>query len=289
MKVLPLIILLITACSFSLLSLDEPSGKNKTENQSFVLMTYNIRMNTPDDGVNAWPLRKDKVMGLLKFHQADLFGVQEALPEQVQELVTGFPDFDHVGVGRDDGISKGEHMCIFYRKSRFEKLADGNFWLNETPDKPGLGWDAACNRTCTWIKLKDKMTGKVLLHFNTHLDHRGSTARLEGAKLILQKMAEINRQSLPMILTGDFNSVKSGDPIQTILKVLADSREKCETTPYGPEGTSGGFDVKLMPRIIDYIFINDQVKVLRHGFLTDSWGLFYPSDHLPVLAETYIK
>jgi endonuclease/exonuclease/phosphatase family metal-dependent hydrolase len=289
MKVFPLFILLITACSFSLLSLDEPSGKNKNENQSFILMTYNIRMNTPDDGVNAWPLRKDKVIGLLKFHQADLFGIQEALPEQVNDLEAGFPDFDHVGVGRDDGISKGEHMCIFYRKSRFEKLADGNFWLSPTPEKPGLGWDAACNRTCTWIKLKDKVTGKVFFHFNTHLDHRGATARLEGAKLILQKMGDLNQLNLPVILTGDFNSVKSGDPIQTIMKVLADSREKSETTPYGPEGTSGGFDVKLMPGIIDYIFINDQVKVSRHGFLTDSWGLFYPSDHLPVLAEVRIQ
>jgi endonuclease/exonuclease/phosphatase family metal-dependent hydrolase len=285
MKVFPLIVLLIAACSFSTLSLDEPSGRNKKEVMSFNLMTYNIRMNTPDDGINAWPLRKDKVIGLLKFHQADLFGVQEALPEQVQDLVAGFPDFDHVGVGRDDGISKGEHMCIFYRKARFEKLADGNFWLSQTPDKPGLGWDAACNRTCTWIKLKDRMTGKTFFHFNTHLDHRGDTARLEGSKLILQKIAEINRQYLPVLLTGDFNSTKSGAPIQTILQVLADSREKSMAKPYGPEGTSGGFDVKLMPRIIDYIFINDKVKILRYGILTDSWGLFYPSDHLPVLVE----
>jgi endonuclease/exonuclease/phosphatase family metal-dependent hydrolase len=289
MRVLPLIVLLITACSFSLLSLDEPAGKNKNENHSFNVMSYNIRMNTANDGVNAWPLRKDKVIGLLKFHQADLFGVQEALPEQVEDLAASFLQYDHVGIGRDDGLSKGEHMCIFYRKSRFEKLADGNFWLSQTPEKPGLGWDAACNRTCTWIKLKDKITGKLFFHFNTHLDHMGKTARMEGAKLILDKIAALNRQNLPVVLTGDFNSVKSGDPIQTVLKVLADSREKCETIPYGPEGTSGGFDVKLMPNIIDYIFINDQVKVLRHGFLTDSWGLFYPSDHLPVLAEIWIQ
>jgi endonuclease/exonuclease/phosphatase family metal-dependent hydrolase len=289
MKILPLIILLITACSFDTLCLEETAGSRITEKSSFNVISYNIRMNTSNDGANAWPLRKDKVIGLLKFHQADLFGVQEALPEQVQDLEAGFPDFDHAGVGRDDGINKGEHMCIFYRKSRFEKLADGNFWLSQTPEKPGLGWDAACNRTCTWIKLKDKVTGKIFFHFNTHLDHMGSTARLEGAKLILQKMAELNRQNLPVILTGDFNSVKSGDPIQSILKVLADSREKCEAPPYGTEGTSGGFDVKIMPNIIDYIFIDDKVKVLRHGFLTDSWGLYYPSDHLPVLAEIRIQ
>jgi endonuclease/exonuclease/phosphatase family metal-dependent hydrolase len=289
MKIIPFIIILITACSFSIVSVEESGGGKRSDKQTINVMTYNIRMNTTADGVNAWPLRKEKVIELLKFHQADLFGVQEALPEQVEDLVAGFPEFDHVGVGRDDGISKGEHMCIFYRKSRFEKMADGNFWLSETPDKPGLGWDAACNRTCTWIKLKDKVTGKVLFHFNTHLDHRGSTARLEGAKLILQRIADLNRQILPLILTGDFNSTKSEEPIKAIMQVLADSREKCKTTPYGPEGTSGGFDVKPMSKIIDYIFTNVRVKILRHGILTDSWGLYYPSDHLPVLSEILIE
>ncbi len=289
MKVLPLVIVLITACSFSFLSLNGPMEKIKSKDHPFVVISYNIRMNTDADGVNAWPLRKDKVTGLLKFHKADLFGVQEALPEQVQHLAAAFPDFDYVGVGRDDGVSQGEHMCIFFRKSRFEKLADGNFWLSATPDKPGMGWDAACNRTCSWIKLKDRMSGKVFFHFNTHLDHRGTVARREGSKLILQKISEINTRQLPLVLTGDFNAVKSDEPIQIILKELSDSREKCVSTPYGHEGTSGGFEVKLMPRIIDYVFINDQVNVLRHGFLTDCWGLFYPSDHLPVLAEIRIE
>jgi len=265
--------------------MDEPMDKKKAVNQTFVVMSYNIRMNTEADGVNAWPLRKDKVAGLLQFHEADLFGVQEALPEQVADLVAAFPDFDHVGVGRDDGVSKGEHMCIFFRKSRFEKLADGTFWLSETPEKPGMGWDAACNRTCTWIRLKDKETGKEFMHFNTHLDHRGTVARREGSKLILKKIAEINTKGLPMILTGDFNAVKTDEPIRIIMAVLLDSREKCTTKPYGHEGTSGGFDVKLMPRIIDYIFINNQVNIVRHGFLSDCWGLYFPSDHLPVLAE----
>lgn len=285
MRLLPLFLFLITACTFGFIAMDEPMEKKKAENQTFVVMSYNIRMNTEADGVNAWPLRKDKVAGLLQFHEADLFGVQEALPEQVADLVTAFPDFDHVGVGRDDGVSKGEHMCIFFRKSRFEKLADGTFWLSETPEKPGMGWDAACNRTCTWIRLKDKETGKEFMHFNTHLDHRGTVARREGSKLILKKIAEINTKGLPMILTGDFNAVKTDEPIRIIMAVLLDSREKCTTKPYGHEGTSGGFDVKLMPRIIDYIFINNQVNIVRHGFLSDCWGLYFPSDHLPVLAE----
>ena len=254
----------------------------------FIIITYNIRYNNPADGINAWPLRKDKVSGLLKFHKADIFNVQKALPEQMDDLAAQFPDFEHVGVGRDDGKREGEHMGIFYRKSRFEKITDGMFWLSETPTKPGFGWDAVCNRTVTWIKLKDKLTKKTFFVFDTHFDHRGVKAREESAQLILKSIKEINKENLPLILTGDLNLIKTSDPVQAILKELNDAKDKSQTLPYGPEGTSGGFDVKLTSKTIDYIFINDDVSVLRHGVLSDSFGLFYPSDHLPVLAEVRI-
>jgi len=267
---------------------DMAYGQSKKETPVNII-TYNIRMNTPDDGVNAWPLRKEKVTGLLKFHKADIFNVQEALPEQMDDLTTMMPEYDHVGIGRDDGKRAGEHMAIFYRKSRFEKLSDGMFWLSETPDKPGFGWDAACNRTCTWIKLKDKVTGKRFLVLDTHLDHRGMKAREEGVKLILSRIPEINSENLPLIFTGDFNLVKESGPVRAILEVLDDARDKTISTPYGPDGTSGGFAVRDKSRTIDFIFINKKVTVLRHGALSDSFGMFYPSDHLPVLAEVRLN
>lgn len=253
------------------------------------VMSYNIRLNTSGDGVNAWPNRKERVAGLVRFHKADLFGVQEALPEQMKDLAARFPDFDYVGVGRDDGISAGEHMAIFYRKSRFEKQRDGHFWLSPTPEKPGLGWDAACNRTCTWIKLKDKITRKSFYMFNTHLDHRGKTARQEGVQLILKRMPEINKEQLPLILTGDFNQTRPSPVLDAVLRVLSDAKDKSITPPYGPDGTSGGFEVRKGDNTIDFIFINDRVRVLRHGVLSDSFNLYYPSDHLPVLAEVQIQ
>jgi endonuclease/exonuclease/phosphatase family metal-dependent hydrolase len=275
---------LIFGAILALLLASPVSGKSG-QKSSFNMMTYNIRMNTPDDGQNAWPLRKDKVMGLIRFHQADIFGVQEALLVQMNDLKAGLPEFDSFGVGRDDGKEAGEFMTIFFRKSRFEKLDAGTFWLNESTEKPGLGWDALCNRTCTWIKFKDKATKKVFYHFNTHFDHRGQVARLESAKLILKFMATINKGDLPMLLTGDFNSTKNAPPIQKILTVLADTRELCQSAPYGPNNTCGGFGVRESNNVIDYIFSNKKVNVLRHGVLSDSYGMFYPSDHLPVLVE----
>ena len=266
----------------------ENSDAQSNKDIPFSIITYNIRYNNPGDGINAWPLRKDKVSGLLRFHKADIFNVQEALPDQMDDLASQFPDFEYVGVGRDDGKREGEHMGIFYRKSRFEKITDGMFWLSEKPTKPGFGWDAVCNRTVTWIKLKDKLTEKTFFVFDTHFDHRGVKAREEAAKLILKSIKEINKENLPLILTGDLNLIKTSGPVQSILKELNDAKDKSQTTPYGPDGTSGGFEVKLTTKTIDYIFINDGVLVLRHGVLSDSFGMFYPSDHLPVLAEVRI-
>ena len=256
---------------------------------TFNIISYNIRMNTAGDSLNAWPLRKEKVEGLLRFHQSDIFNVQEALPEQMDDLMAAFPEFDHVGVGRDDGVRSGEHTAIFYKKNCFEKLNDGVFWLNETPEGPGKGWDAAHNRTVTWIKLKHKSTGKSFYIFNTHFDNQGKVARDKGALLTIKMMKEINKEGLPLILTGDLNLSKNTTSVQLILGYLSDAMDKTITPHYGPVSTSGGFAVKNLSRKIDYIFINDKVTVLRHGHLSDSFGLFYPSDHLPVLVELRIN
>jgi endonuclease/exonuclease/phosphatase family metal-dependent hydrolase len=187
-------------------------------------------------------------------------------------------------------------MSIFYRKDRFQKISDGMFWLNENTTQSGIGWDASYNRTCTWIRLKDRITGKSFYVFNTHLDNNGVVAREEGSKLILKKIVEINRDNLPLILTGDFNSTKDGPPIQTILKVLSDARDKSQTAPYGVSFTSNGFKVGAMTNTIDFIFINDKVSIVRHGVLSDSFpsdetppSYYYPSDHLPVLVELQLK
>ena len=110
-------------------------------------------------------------------------------------------------------------------------------------------------------------------------------AREEGVKLILSRIPELNKENLPLIFTGDFNLVKESAPVQDVLKVLYDARDKSLSPPYGPEGTSGGFAVRGKSRVIDFIFINQKVTVLRHGVLSDSFNMFYPSDHLPVLAE----
>ena len=258
--------------------------------QNIRIITYNIRYNNPGDGINAWPNRSQQVAALLEFHQADIFGLQEALIGQIQDIQKQLPHMKWVGVGRDDGKEAGEFSPLFYNSKKFKALKSGWFWLSQTPEKPGLGWDAACNRICTWLLLEADKKDQQFMVFNTHFDHQGTKARTESAKLILQKIKELNRDNLPVILTGDFNLTPEQEPISVITKELKDSRSISKDAPYGPAGTFNGFkfDSPLKDRI-DYVFVNNRVEVKQYGVLSDSKDQRYPSDHLPVFVNFELK
>jgi len=260
--------------------------------QQMNIISYNIRLNTASDGVNAWPNRIEMVNGLLRFHEADIFGLQEALYDQIQDIEKGLPEYEWFGVGRDDGEKAGEFSPIFYNKSKFILYDHGTFWLSPTPDVPSKGWDAALNRIVTWGLFQSKITGKQFLVFNTHFDHRGTEARKNSALLIEKKIREMTRnKNLPVILTGDFNLTPDQEPIILLKKYMKDSFEVTEEQPYGPVGTYNGFKIEadLSSNRIDYIFVHGDVDVLKYAALTDFKDHRFPSDHLPVFAKVVLK
>lgn len=253
------------------------------------VMTFNIRLNLPSDGDNAWPNRKDRAASMVQFYEPDLLGVQEAFKGQVQDLAMRLPAYDWVGVGRDDGQEAGEYMAIFYLKSRFKVLEGNTFWLSEHPERPGLGWDAAYNRVVTWARFEDQLTGHEFYHFNTHFDNEGAVARHESAKLLLNKMISIGGK-IPLILTGDFNCFPDSEPheILTGSSLLADSRLISQSPHHGPTRTMNRFDLASLNTKeppIDYIFVTPQFSVLKHGTLSDTFDGYFPSDHMPVLVK----
>lgn len=262
------------------------SMANAQQNQPINIISYNIRLNLASDGVNAWPNRKDNVKALVKFYDTDILCVQEALPEQFDELLVN-TDFDVVGVGRDDGKRKGEFSAIYFNKKRFVKKDGGTFWLSLTPDVPSKGWDAALNRICSWVKLYDRSNKKEFIVFNTHYDHIGVQARIESAKLIKQKIQQI-APTLPVVFTGDLNVTPETEAIATIKSFLTDSKEISIEPPYGPTGTFNAFkwDSPLKDKI-DYIFVNKAFKVQKFAVLSDSKDQRYYSDHLPVFAKLF--
>lgn len=250
------------------------------------LATYNLRLNLASDGPDAWPLRRDQVLALIRYHGWDVFGTQEGLPDQIADLET-LEGFERVGVGRDDGATRGEHAAIFVRRARFEVLRSGTFWLSETPDEPSKGWDGrCCHRIATWVALRDRLApGAAPFYvFNTHFDHEGVVARRESARLLLQRRAAIAKDA-PTLVIGDFNSAPGSEPVELLRRELLDARDTSRTPPYGPEGTFNGFriDAPLPAQArIDHIFHTRGIEVLRWGALTDSRQGRFPSDHLPV-------
>jgi endonuclease/exonuclease/phosphatase family metal-dependent hydrolase len=250
--------------------------------------SYNLRMDTPSDSLNAWSYRKDKVKALVQYHDFDIFGTQEGFLHQLQGICE-LTEYAYTGAGRDDGKDGGEHSAIFYRKDRFQVMDSGNFWLSETPDKPGKGWDATCcNRICSWARFKDLNTSKEIYFFNLHFDHQGKTARIESGKLMVKKIQEIAKDA-PVICTGDFNSLPDSEQIQAICSILSDSRRVSKTPPYGPEGTCNTRFTYPVKQRIDYIFVSKQFEVLKYAVLVDADNRWYPSDHQPVVADLELK
>lgn len=246
---------------------------NELFSQNLRVASYNIRYDNPSDSLNNWKFRKDVIAKLIRFHDFDIFGSQEALQHQIDQLLKKLPGYDYIGVGRKDGKQKGEHSAIFYKTAMFELLDKGDFWLSEDPSKPNKGWDAVLPRICSWGKFKEKETGFEFYFFNVHFDHVGTVARRESSKLILRKIDELSEDDVPVILTGDFN-VDQNSASYKILNnstQLQDAYDKAALR-YGAEGSYNGFKVNARTESrIDHVFITDDFKVVKHGILTDTY------------------
>lgn len=253
-------------------------------------MTYNIRLDTPADGVNQWPNRIEKVAGVILKYNPDIIGVQEALHHQLQDLIRLLPDYSYVGVGREDGKEKGEYSAILYRNDRFGVLQQDTRWLSETPDVPGSkSWDAAITRIFTSAKFYDKETKIEFRVFNTHLDHVGVESRFHSAAYLAGSVvgSRVHNQ-IPVVLMGDFNFERSETAYQALVgSEITESQPLVDTKPANDNtGTYCGFEVEKMEcRAIDYIFHTKEWILKNYLVITDHDGTYYPSDHLPVMVE----
>ena len=232
------------------------------------VMTFNVRYDNPDDSLNNWAYRKDRVANAIRFYDADIVGTQEVLHNQLVDLQQRLPEYESIGVGREDGKEAGEYSALWYRKDRFTAKDSGWFWLSETPE----------------------VAGSECFVLNTHLDHVGVAARREGVKLVLDKVQELGGD-LPVIVTGDFNAEPESDVIKQVTDTadpehLTDARTVADLV-YGPDWSFhdfGSIPYEHRSRI-DYIFVKNGLEVLKYGILAETEGNAYLSDHTPVLVS----
>ena len=269
----------------SLLFLAMAYGKAE-DKEVLKIATFNLRMDTPSDGENAWFHRKDMVNDLIRFYGFDLFGTQEGFTHQLNDILR-LSDYRFIGVGRDDGKDAGEHCAIFYRSDRFKVLDQGDFWLSETPDVPSKGWDGTCcNRICTWGKFEDLKNHKQFYFFNVHYEYEGDVARRESSNLMISRIKSIAGNQ-PVFLTGDFNAFPTEEPIRILNDsgFLNDSYKITKEAPFGPVCTYHGYDstIKTEERL-DYIWVTDSIQIDKYGVLTNTLYGHTPSDHFPVMV-----
>jgi endonuclease/exonuclease/phosphatase family metal-dependent hydrolase len=253
--------------------------------QSFKVASFNIRFDNPRDSGNLWVNRAPVVANLIRYHDFDIFGVQEALKNQLKDISTALPQYAIYGKGRDDGKDAGEHSSIYYKKDMFRMLKSGDFWLSTTPDIPGKGWDATCcNRICSWVYLEDLKSNKKFYVFNVHFDHQGVIARKESGKLMVQKIKEI-AGSEPVLLTGDFNGNRESEWYKSLANsgIVRDAYTDVKF-PYENNSSSNGFRTPRGMGVIDHIFMSKHFSASRWGILTDTYFGKFPSDHFPVAA-----
>ena len=249
--------------------------------QNLTVISYNIRYNSQSDGEDIWDLRKGELVGQINQHSPDSFGVQEATQIQMQYILEALPEYAYVGVGRDNGATKGEYSAVFYLKEKFKLLESKTFWLSETPEEVSVGWDAALPRICTYAQFKEHTTGRVFWHFNTHFDHVGKAARANSALLIIEKIKSLVSPESVFVLTGDFNASPNELPITHLKNAFRDPLEYIELS--GPEGTFNAFNLQApLDRRIDYIFFQG-LTPLSYAHLSEKRANGrWISDHLPV-------
>ena len=249
------------------------------------VVSYNIRYDNSQDGENQWDIRKETLASYLLKSSPDIIGMQEVLNNQLADLSNLLKEYKYVGVGREDGKTKGEYSPIFYRKSKLKVLMSSTFWLSETPQKISVGWDAALERICTYALFIDRKSKKHFWVFNTHFDHLGQKARSESVNLILEQISILNVNDYPILITGDLNLTPETLPIKKFQSNLNDvlSDLNLNDPKYG---TFNGFDItKDANRRIDYIFQKGfRVLSAEHLWIITPKGL-WASDHHPVYLK----
>ncbi|BCU75483.1 endonuclease/exonuclease/phosphatase family protein [Luteolibacter sp. LG18] len=258
------------------------------------VMTFNLRyINRGDHFSRAWTARRDQVAEIIRRDHPDVLGVQEALRPMLDDLGQRLDGYVEIGVGREDGLQKGEYSALLVRADRFSIQQTGTFWLSDTPETVNSkSWGNTVVRICTWARLWDRKTSRVIHFYNTHMDHESQPAREKGIALILDRIAA-RQPAGPFLLTGDLNSGQE-NPVQELIRTSASRPLDVWKTVHPDEsasvsGTMHGFTGKTDGGRIDYIYASPDLKLVAADILHDAKDGVWPSDHFPVRATLEIE
>ncbi|HET7039624.1 MAG TPA: endonuclease/exonuclease/phosphatase family protein [Gemmatimonadales bacterium] len=248
------------------------------------VMSFNIRYGTAPDGDDAWPLRRERTIAVIREAAPDILGVQEALRFQLDELAAAFPAYRELGVGRDDGKTAGEYAAILYRSDRLSADTGGTFWLSDTPETPGsMSWGNRITRIATWVLFTDRETSTRFAVFNVHLDHESQPSRERGVALILERMERL-APGLPVIFTGDFNAGEDNPAVQAVSAGGFTDTFRARHPDAQVVGTFNAFRGDSTGAKIDYVLVRGGWDVDDAAIVRTRPGGRDASDHFAVMA-----
>ena len=286
----------LAAAFLCVIPLGSQSPSPQAVREPLTVMSFNIRYGTANDGDNHWKNRRQMLFDLLKEHDADLIGVQEALDAQLREIAKEVPVYGVVGVGRDDGATRGEYAAILFRRDRFHVSDSGTFWFSDTPEViASRSWGNTITRICTWARFVDR-NGRAFWHYNVHLDHQSQPSRERSTLLLAERIAARRRTNEPVIVTGDFNVGEANPAIATMLRAAEGKPAPFIDTfraVHPDEKTVGTFSGFKFGEIngdkIDYVLVQPGTEVLSAAIIRSNKDNRYPSDHFPVVARVRLK
>lgn len=252
--------------------------------EEITVMSFNVRyMDIFDCGKKSWYYRAGLVLGTIKEEQPDVIGFQEMTTTHEQYLTERLKGYAFACEYRDNSAMK-EATAIAYRTDRFELKEKGHFWLSKTPEAQSKDWGAEKCRDANYVVLKEKNTGKEFAYFNTHLDARSEEARINGAKVLINKANEFD---MPKIITGDFNDKEGSETYGYVTEQagFSDARIIAERATLSKENTTYTGYGKAKDMRIDYLFAKDGVTVKSYKENDEKPGGDYPSDHYPLVVK----
>jgi endonuclease/exonuclease/phosphatase family metal-dependent hydrolase len=262
------------------------------------VMSFNIRYGTAQDAEHAWPLRRALLFRAIREAAPVVLGVQEALRFQLDEIQQELLHYGMAGVGRDDGIEKGEYSSILFDRRQLDLLEQATFWLSDTPNIPGsTSWGNRITRIATWARFRERTTGFTFFVFNTHWDHESQPARERSARLLIERIRARSPAHDPVLLMGDFNAGEDNVAFQTLLagsEAATASLRLYDTFralhPQAREtGTYHAFRGDRSGAKIDAILASAEWRTIDARIILLSENGRYPSDHFPVTATLTLR
>lgn len=250
--------------------------------QDIKVMSYNIRNSESKDGTNSWMYRYISTAEMFKDQQADIWGIQEAKEEQLYFIEQNFRDYKYVGGGSEDGKKKGEYTAIYWNKKTLSMLDWDMFWLSETPDTPSKGWDGEKNCTATWALMKDKKSGNRFYFVNIDIDEKGTEARRNSICLIMDRIASINKDSLPVVLVGGFDM----KPYDALLSEVEENMSNARKTAEKTDNTGTYNNWGKNSDILDHVFYSGFSACPEYQTVTKKYAEHkFVSDHYPMMVR----